>query len=214
MSEFVELRRGMRLSIPDPGDALHSYYTSTVRRVDRRGVLIDVPRVDGDELSLTVGEDVLLFTQYHGRTYQFTTKVLESGLQLLVDHPGEANRMERRSFYRLLITIPVVSAEVIHETGSPEEVEAMIVDISGGGVRLRIDHDLPEGTVLGLVIVLGDQRLRLDARIVHRSTVGGRGRSVRHESQCEFVDISRADQDRIVRFIFEKQREYSQKGVA
>ena len=204
----------MRLSVPDPDDSLHSYYTSTVRRVDQRGVLIDPPRVDGDELSLAAGEELVLFTQYHGRTYRFATKVLEGGLQVLVEEPSEAKRMERRSFYRLLITIPLVSAEVIMESGAREPVKATIVDISGGGVRLRTDADLPEGTRLRLVFLLNGQELRAEAKSVHRSTVEGRGRSVRHELQCAFVDLSRAAQDLIVRFIFEKQREYSQRGVA
>ena len=204
----------MRLSIPHPGEALHSYYTSAVRRVDGRGVLIDRPVVEGDELSLVVGEELVLFTQYHNRTFRFVTKVLESDLQVLLEQPSEAKRMERRSFYRLLITIPLVSAEVKPERGVGEPVEARIVDISGGGVRLRIDRSLPEGTRLSLVFVLSGERLRVDVEIVHGSTLDRAGASARYEAQCEFVDISMAEQDLIVRFIFEKQREFSSKGVA
>ena len=214
MSDFVELRPGMRLSIPDPEESLDSYYTSTVRKVDGRGVLIDRPAVEGEELSLVAGEEFVMFTQYHNRTFRFVTEVLESDLQVLVKQPTEAKRMERRSFYRLLITIPLVSAEVVAARGAGEPVEALIVDISGGGVRLRIDKSLPDGTRLQLVFVLNGQRLRLNAEVVHVSTLERRGATARYEAQCAFVDISVAEQDLIVRFIFEKQREFSSRGVA
>jgi len=203
----------MRLSFPDPDDSLGSYYTSTVRRIDGRGVLIDVPRHEDRDLMLTNGSEVVLFSQYHGRTYRYTARVLEAGLQVLLEEPSEAKKMERRAFYRLLITIPVVQAELIEEEGAGEPIEATIVDLSGGGVRLRVDRTLSAGTRLELVFDLRDRRLRLEAEIIHLAELE-RARGTRYEAQCRFLEISKIDQDTIVRFIFEKQREFSQKGVA
>ena len=200
--------------MPAPDGALAGYCSTTVRRVDRRGVLIDIPRLDGEDLMLRSGQPVTLFVQIHGRMYEFATRVLEAELQVLLAEPDAAKKTERRSFFRLMMSVPVRLIADQDEGLPPDELDVLLLDLSGGGARIRSTADLPVGTRCELVLPLDDRELSIAAEVVRSTAIElGRG-SARFEAHCQFTDIDRADQDQIVRFIFRKQRELSQRGVA
>lgn len=219
----------MRLSIPAPDGALSANFDSTVRRIDRRGLLMDVPRRGDEDLTLNAGDEVTLFTQVHGRMFHLETRVIEADLQVLLEEPQEAKRTERREFYRLMTSIESSLVELLpvelpsaerdgvgeslapDELPEPELIEAVIVDLSGGGVRLRTSKALEPGRLLRLTFEPDGEPMTVVAEVVRSIPAETRRRAA---LQCRFKDIARRDQDRLVRFIFEKQREYSKRGVA
>jgi c-di-GMP-binding flagellar brake protein YcgR len=219
----------MRLSIAAPDGALSANFSSTVRRVDERGLLIDLPHRAEEDLLLHAGDEVSLFVQVHGRMFQLETRVIAADFQVLLEGPREAEQTERRQFYRLLTSIdpllvellpveePRTVPEQVSESGESEEqqkppvLEAIIVDLSGGGVRLRMSQELAVGQRLRLTFEPDGEPMTVVAEVVRTVPAEPRRRAV---VQCRFEDISRRDQERIIRFIFEKQREYSQRGVA
>lgn len=215
MSDSVELRPGMRVMVPSPEGSLAGYFSSAVRRLDDRGLLIDIPTQDGQDLMLQAGQSVTMFVQIHGRMYRFESHVREAGLQVLLDEPIEAKRTERRAFYRLLLTIPA-EVTVRHTDGAAQySEEVWIVDLSGGGVLIRGATELQVSTELELEFLLDDDPpLRLSASVVRSSETDTARSGPRYESNCMFTDLSKADENRIVKFVFEKQREFSQRGVA
>lgn len=224
MADFVELQPGMRVMVPSPEGAIAGYFSSTVRRIDRRGLLIDIPRLDGEDLFLKPGQQLKMFVQIHGRLYEFESRVRSADLQVLLEEPGAAKKTERRSFYRLMLSIPaVITIEQPHREGADEgdeeddeplTEEVTILDLSGGGARMRTDTELAVGTQFELKFPTDRRSLRLTAEVVRvTATETARG-GTRHEAHCMFTDIVRGDQDEIVRFVFQKQREFSQRGVA
>ena len=212
MPDVVELRPGMRLMVPSSSGALTGYFGSSIRRIDKNGLLIDTPRLEGQELALEAGQRLTMFLPLHGRMYEFDTRVRRADLQVLLDEPDEVKHTERRAFYRLTLTVPCLMTIETPDEDEPEPQETTILDLSGGGVRMRTDQELTPGARLALEFVLDGVPLTLAAEAVSASRLGGR--SSRSEAHCTFTSISRADQDLIVRFIFQKQREFSQKGVA
>lgn len=223
MAEFVDLQPGMRLMVPSPDGVSAGYYRSTVRRIDRRGLLVDVPRLNGEDLPLTAGQSIVMFAQVHGRMYEFKSRVREVQFQLLLDEPAEAKRTERRAFFRLLVSIrgrlTVLGAE--DEAGEDEAAEiarepmdVSVVDLSGGGARVRSEIQFPDGTALALELWIDGEPLLLAATVVRTSEIELARGGARFEAHCMFTDVRAADQDRIVRFVFQKQREFSQRGVA
>jgi c-di-GMP-binding flagellar brake protein YcgR len=212
MADAVELRPGMRLMVASSSGALTGYFGSSIRQIDKNGLLIDTPRLDGEELALAAGQRLTMFLALHGRMYQFDTRVRRADLQVLLDEPDEVKRTERRAFYRLTLTVPCQMTIETPEDDEPEPQETTILDLSGGGVRMRTDQELAPGARLHLEFLLDGAPIALAAEVISSSRLGGR--SSRSEAHCTFTSISRADQDLIVRFIFQKQREFSQKGVA
>lgn len=214
MPDFVELQPGMRVMVPSPEGAIAGYFSSTVRRIDRRGVLIDVPRLDGKDMHVRAGETLAMFVQIHGRLYEFSSRVRSSELQILLEEPSAAKKTERRSFYRLMLSIEAVMTIEQGEDEEPLTEAVSVLDLSGGGARIHTSGELESGTKLELQFATDRRQLRLPAEVVRTSaTETGRG-SMHYEAHCMFTDIKRGDQDEVVRFVFQKQREFSQRGVA
>lgn len=200
--------------VPSPEGAIAGYFSSTVRRIDRRGLLIDIPRLDGEDMYVQPGETLSMYVQIHGRLYEFESRVRSSDLQILLDEPGAAKKTERRSFYRLMLSITAVMTIAQGEGEEPLSEEVSVLDLSGGGARVRTSSELASGTELELEFSTDRRILRLKAEVIRSSaTETGRG-GLRHEAHCMFTEIVRGDQDEIVRFVFQKQREFSQRGVA
>lgn len=200
--------------VPSPEGAIAGYFSSTVRRIDRRGLLIDIPRLDGEDMHLKSGQHLSMYVQIHGRLYEFDSRVRSAELQILLDEPGAAKKTERRSFYRLMLSIPAVMTIEQGDDDEPLSEEVTILDLSGGGTRVRTGAELAIGTELELQFPTDQRSLRLQAEVIRSSAVETARGSLRHEAHCMFTDIQRADQDEIVRFVFQKQREFSQRGVA
>jgi len=214
MADFVELRPGMRLMIPSPDGVLSGYYHSAVRRIDGRGLLIDIPRLDGSDLELRSGQTLTMYVQLHGRLYHFESRIRAVDLQVLLDEPGEAHHTERRAFFRLMLTIPGEVVRRPDPEADPVTEKVTILDLSGGGARIRTDAEFPSNEELELTVTIDGKLLRIGAQVVRAvATERGRG-GLRYEAHLMFTNIRRNDQDAIVRFVFLKQREFSQRGVA
>jgi c-di-GMP-binding flagellar brake protein YcgR len=224
VADYVELKPGMRVLVPPPGGALGIYYNSAVRRLDKRGLLIDIPRLDGDDLPIEPGQTLQMYIQLHGRLYEFESRVRHVDLQVLLDEPSQAKRTERRGFYRLMVSIPAraifsppsppVDADPSAPTPEPETMDVVLQDVSGGGARVRVDRPLEPGTTFDIEFPIGSSTLRLHAEVIRPEAIElGRG-GYRYEAHCMFTEIRRGDQDRLVKFVFQKQRELSQRGVA
>lgn len=209
----------MRVMIQSPDGALAGYFSSAVRRIDKRGLLIDVPRMDGEDLELKSGQQITMHVQLHGQLFQFESRVKAVDLQVLLEEPGSAKRTERRSFYRLMLSIParttvLLDRELEEDEAPPEAEEVTVLDISGGGARVRTGSEVPVGTRLLLEFATDRRELKLEAAVV-RTTANELGRGgMRYDAHLAFNDVQRADQDEVVRFVFQKQREFSQRGVA
>jgi len=50
--------------------------------------------------------------------------------------------------------------------GQPSERPAQIGDLSGGGLRLMTDQDLPAGSIIAVRFTLGERRIRAQCRVV------------------------------------------------
>lgn len=197
--------------------------------MDDRGLLMDVPRRADEDLLMQVGDEVRLFVQVHGRMFQLETRVLEADFQVLLEEPREAAQTERREFYRLLTSMQPLVVELLpveeptvapttagapaaaDDATEPVLLEAVIADLSGGGVRLRMSEELEVGRRLRLSFEPDGEPMTVVAEVVRTVPAELRRRAV---VQCRFEQITRRDQERIIRFIFEKQREHSQRGVA
>lgn len=119
-------------------------------------------------------------------------------------------KIQRRQFYRLKIVLPVEIKILDNKEGSPI-LKGYSVDISGNGLRLNIDQKLDVNSIIKCNIKLSSNetlsvkgrvvRVALDNKLAYKYDIG-----------IAFVDIPNATQDRIVKFIFEKQRELISKG--
>jgi hypothetical protein len=108
---------------------------------------------------------------------------------------AEGEVVQRREFVRVDAVQPVVLAIGTHG----EQINTHAIDVSGGGMLLT-GPDLPLASAVRFSLHLG----------AHLAPVEGRAHVVRNDDQGRralvFDDISSADRQRLIHFVFERQR--------
>ena len=106
---------------------------------------------------------------------------------------GKVERIQRRGFVRVSASLPVTVTGVDEEIGG----ETTTLDLSGRGLRVLDPWDMPLGLEVRLEIKLPDGPVHALGRVVREAGDGERG--------IAFADIPRADEDRVIRFIRERE---------
>jgi hypothetical protein len=140
------------------------------------------------------GRKALIYTHMYSGIYVFYTKVKKmSNFQLLLEHTFKLKALQRRSFFRKNVNLPVL----IEKTGDVvQPVSTMIYDISGGGASIDnrniglnphddIKLSFPNNKIL---------TLRLNAEVIRTSRNG-------KTAHIKFNHLKYSTQDRIIRLI-------------
>jgi c-di-GMP-binding flagellar brake protein YcgR len=129
--------------------------------------------------------------------------------------PESVLRLQRRAYFRLIppafpslkCSIPIVKAD-----GNRQSIEAMVVDISLGGVALSFSGDelsVPIGAqVKNCCIDLPEiGRLQVTLQVRNVAEIQRRNGAVTVRWGCEFIDFQSAQETMVQKFIFNTERE-------
>lgn len=115
---------------------------------------------------------------------------------------GAPRRMQRRRAVRVPVNLTAIAGG--EEGAGP--VRGIAENVSAGGALLRVPDAVAPGTTLDLRVECGPAGpLDVRGRVVRCDPAGGDRLPWR--AGIAFVDLERADEDRLVRFVFERQRE-------
>ena len=134
---------------------------------------------------------------------------------------SEMKKFQRRQFYRLLCNIEaiirILSDEQVNtylRTYLPPVVDSeqadigMIVDISGGGVRIMTDVKLDVDSCLFITFPIkmniGDVNIEVLGKVV--ASIESPNRENYYDNRIQFKDIDIELRDTIVKYIYEQQR--------
>ena len=181
---------------------------------------IAMPIYEGKMVALNVGSSYLACF-YTGKglyecKIQVTSRYKTGQLFCLeVVMLGPLKKVQRREFFRLDCSIEA-TARIIsdeeYETGEFEEsddwMDIHIADISGGGVKMYQKEFIEPNE-----IVLLHFELPIDDNLVELEVVGRilrcmplNGKTGMYDQRVEFMNISKENRDKIVKFIFNEQR--------
>ncbi|HEX6988731.1 MAG TPA: PilZ domain-containing protein, partial [Bacillota bacterium] len=214
----------MRIA-PEQGGA---WETAVVRDVTERLVAVTAPKAYRGRAGMARGQrwTVRYFDELG--EYRFGAPVLQvegpPAFLAWLELPARIEEIQRRSHVRLVVNLPVrLWEDAAKDARAPEPQPAgpaagrppadgrrvaagETVDLSAGGVQVRLSGPPPVASVYGIEIGLPDGvvtlRTRL-VRVVERALPDGR---VQRAYGFTFVDPEAGLQDRIVRFIFAEQR--------
>jgi hypothetical protein len=120
-----------------------------------------------------------------------------------VDRPRSIEVLQEREYVRIGSTRPAV----VYSGRNQEPIQSYTVDVSGGGFLLAGPDSLKIGDEVSFQLTLTPGVL----------LIAGKGKVVRVDSRqrraVEFTDISDLDRRRLIRFIFECQRDERQRGL-
>ena len=176
--------------------------------------------IQGTLPHLAKGQTITLWFIRHGDAeYGMEGRVLEQGPEgYKLDHNLELDRKQLRNWVRVDVNIPCRARLMRPVTGqlhNPDikagtSYQGRLMDISGGGVCIRIDEKLPAGSLVSLSFDLPDTPVKHMHSEVLSSSPGASGGAPQFIHRLKFNEIETSIQEKIVRFVFEKNRMESQ----
>ena len=172
-------------------------YKSTVQDITEDYLVINLPLGEGEYLTLEDGEPLEMGYMKNGSYYMLKSEILgrliEDGKPYYkIKIPVETKRIERRDFVR----ISLLDYTFYQFNGTWKK--AMVIDLSGGGMRLIIKEKVRLGDKILVGLALGNESFKIYGQIV-RIVV-----NEMRENVCgiQFLDIDERTQDRIIAKIF------------
>lgn len=133
---------------------------------------------------------------------------LEPQARLLLTPVGPWQRMQRREHCRIPLTLTPTELLFLPASGEPQPLKGTIMDLSAGGIRLRLPQSLRVGDRLALRFTLPGQPQPISAvAVVRRIAPVEHSDPPRWDHGCQFERLDRRTEDAIVRFVFQRQRE-------
>ncbi len=190
-----------------------SWYTSKVQGFDQQHLLIDMPYDQNMPLILESGEQVNGRAFLDSGKFEFKSRYLEKRYDniplLTLTMPHEYKRVQLRNFVRLPIMIDVLFAEFNDGfKGKTLFTKATTLDLSGNGLRIAARKHYDTGTLLLLKFNLITRNLDCTINVTGRVVrVSSPDKSRTFHVAVQFTDITRQQEDLIMRFIFHKTTE-------
>ena len=195
------------------------------------GVASRVEDISGDRLMVAMpvnekgvpilplpGENMMCRIAGTGCYYKFNAVYLDKGKAPIpvwfVRKPEFVEKVQNREFVRISVDYPVILRPLDENGAMGGMIFTKAVDISGGGLAVMNKTMLPLGSkaVLELDNIPGVGLLRITGRVVRCVKVDAAGDNVFHVG-FQFLDLSRQHQNRLVKFIFDIQRQSLAKGI-
>ncbi|MEW6359978.1 MAG: PilZ domain-containing protein [Planctomycetota bacterium] len=211
MSEQILPMLFQRVQIRVRQGAEEMTYLTRIMELSGNSFLIAMPDSPGAEKRLLPGVKLDVIAIAHDGLYSLSSaikeiKPLEGRPALVMDPPSSPKRIQRRNYQRIDLAVDVRFRMLSgpDETPSDPFTNARSKNLSGGGILLAI---APPTAVKDYVEI----EILLPGRPVH--TIGRVVTSKPDEAQPDCVDVAveyllidTADRERIIRYVFDKQR--------
>ncbi len=189
------------------------WYTSKIQDLDQRYLFVDTPYLQNIPLILQSGEQVNGRAFLDSGKFEFQTRYLEKRYDniplLTLSMPQEYKHYQMRKFARLPIMIDVYFAEQQHVSkGKPLFMKATSLDLSGNGMRIATKKSYDCGALLLIKFDLSTRNLNFKVSVTGRVVrVASPDQNQTFHVAVQFNDITRHQEDLIMRFIFHKTTE-------
>ncbi len=192
-------------------------YSCKVKEILGERLFALMPDDLNDSSDFIPGSKVKVTYSDRSAVYSFLSEiiVLKPGTPsiLTLGRPANMVRIQRRNFVRLVARLKIFSNKIAGDNKDAEFFSATTSDISGGGLLFGCDTQLNVGETLEATIFIG-QNQTISAvgrivRVVEQSALS----KYRYSVGLEFTDIKESERDKIIKYIFNQQRELRTKGL-
>lgn len=214
----LELRR-----ISSSEDKTERVYVSQVMEIiDEENFLLACPIIKSKYVFFDTDTDIeIVFLDRSKSLYSLTAKIVskekvDSILVLKANIISDFIKIQRRMFYRLECCIEAKYSfngssewserffEMLSSQAEPKK--ALTKNISGNGACIITDEKIPQGTVIDIELELGrEEKFKIRSEVVRNNRIEGIPVE-KYETGLFFADIPPVHQERVVRFIHDKQR--------
>ena len=174
-------------------------YKSRIQSLTTDAIFIDIPLLNNEYLMFNTGDEIKVITYGKEATvYELSCTVegrsIDGNIRLYkLSKPHKIKKIQRRGHVRVQIT------RIIKCLKKDSVYEAILLDLSGGGMRIKTSKDLVLGDEIGAIIVYEDVELRVIGKVVRIidsddrkfNTIG-----------VEFINITESERDTVVKIVF------------
>lgn len=214
--EFIEpaevLRVGQRIEVTISSDKEDNFYTSRIEDFNENSMLLAMPMEKGYPIIPITGNIIYVKLITKQCAYKFISVFMNKCATPIpvwvVSMPGQVEKCQQRQFVRVEATISIkAQIQVANEEDALPVIHAYSRDISGGGLRIIMKHNINPGTRLYLETedIPGVGSLNVYCEVV---------RSVKPIATekifwvgTKFLDLPEITRSKLIRFIFKRQRE-------
>jgi c-di-GMP-binding flagellar brake protein YcgR len=194
------------------------YFNSNIQDVTEEYIAISIPINAGEYVPLSKGTVIDVVYYEEENCYKFKSSVIGRKFEkipiLLLAKPKEIKKIQRRKYVRISVVNTVKYKNLKNEprinpstVDKSEYLKAVLVDLSGGGMRIMVSEEIKLNDFLLVSLTLNNEEIFI---------VGQAMRILKDESgrfSCglsfEFLDNS--TRERIIKFTFQLMREQMKK---
>lgn len=193
---------------------------SRIEDITENRIMAAMPRDNkGVPVIPEAGEQMLCKVAGEGCFYRFMAKFIDKGMDghlpvWYIQKPELVQKVQNREFVRVSVDYPLI-IRPLDENGALGDMKfARMTDISGGGLAVTFDEELPvmSKAVLELDNIPGVGMLRITGQVM-RCTKLKYVSGDMYQVGLKFLDVSRLHQNKLIKFVFELQRKSLAKGI-
>lgn len=188
-------------------------YRTRIEEVGERLLSVGVPFEHGELVPLREGTKVKVTFCDETAVYSFEGKIMQRIAIpvpiLVLELPDTVKKVQRRNFVRVPASFPVTFRMVTRE-GLSDLYKAMMLDLSGGGMRFSTKEHVENRALLYAQLTLPNGEIQTPVRV---SRVINIEDTKRYSVSVEFYEISERERDKIIRCVFDIQRAMRKKGL-
>jgi len=208
-----KIREGISIEVVVREGEYKGRYRTKIEELGKRIISVGVPIANGQFVPLREGTSLEIFFNDEHTAYSFETHIIKRISDpiptFIVEYPNKIKKVQRRRFVRVKV-FKDFKYLVIDKDGVSEERNALLNDISGGGVRFYCQEYLEPKTLLMLKLNLRETKLEVPALVIRSEKEEDTNN---YRISASFQDISEKTRDIIIGYVFDIQREMIKKGL-
>lgn len=213
MSYHEKLVPGLAVELYIPDGDYEGTYRTHVDEVGQTRISVYAPQHQGVIIPVHAGTYVEVSFWDEIASYKFNTKVVQRIAVpipvFVLEYPDEIKRVQRRNYVRVPAFFPL-TYQVLEKTGLSDLKKGYMQDLSGGGMRFQTTEKLDVGTIIYAYLDLPSGTLGTPGRITRVAQIED---SKYFSTSVMFHQISERDRDKIIRCVFDIQRDLRKKGL-
>jgi c-di-GMP-binding flagellar brake protein YcgR len=208
-----KLTPGLAVDLLISDGDLAGQYKTHVDEVGENLLSVFVPITQGTVVPLREGTPAKIVFWDEVAAYEISTTIAQRiavpVAVLVLDLPNDIRRVQRRNYVRVPAFYPVTFRSV-NRQGLSDTKKGVMLDLSGGGMRFQTDEPVEKGAILIATLALLSGPIQTSARVCR---VERDSETSKYSVSVDFYQIPERDRDRIIRCVFELQRDMRKKGL-
>ncbi|MFW5873454.1 MAG: flagellar brake protein [Bacillota bacterium] len=192
-------------------------YQSRISDKKKNELYVLMPYNEGNLVPIGTGTEVEILIASELAAHKFKSKVInqikEPVPQLILEMPDKEDfiKIQRRKYFRLEVKRKVLYRRV-DKDWEPEEqeyTESSTIDISGGGIKMVLNEELPNNIFIELMLdIPAIEGVKIISETIRKYELPD-GKAV----GIEFLNINHRTRDALMGWLFDYQRKLRRKGL-